>query len=212
MIAHVKAKNILDGWKKSLLAIFNEGEIIEGSDSVRDSTLVLEIEDIADYSLNSYSAEFPITYQNILTINKFIVDGSDEEKVIHEWTKLYRKRLVNDKQNQISEIIDYLRNNPSGKRAQASIWNQEVDLYSDIGPCLQILWFQIINNKLVLHVHMRASDAYGKLLMNIHEFASLQRYVATRLGIKCGRYYQFVDTCHINKQDLSTVKEIVSSW
>ncbi|HEX9804123.1 MAG TPA: thymidylate synthase [Candidatus Dojkabacteria bacterium] len=142
-------------------------------------------------------------------INNHLVYGTDEEKVIHDWTKLYRKRLVNDEINQIEEIINYLKEKPQGKRAQASIWQQDKDLYGDIGPCLQILWFQIVENRLELHVHMRASDAYGKLLMNINEFCALQRFVANELGIDTGKYYQFVDTCHINESDLEKVSKII---
>lgn len=201
MIINIKAKNIVEGWFESLKNIYENGKVLD-SEIARDSVLVLEIEDISGDKENSYSDKFPMTYEEILYINQFLIDGTNEDKVIHEWTKLYRKRLVTESYNQIQEVINYLKNKPTGKRAQATVWDQKQDLYGDIGPCLQTLWFQVIDNKLDIHVHMRASDAYGKLLMNINEFAALQRYIADKLNIDYGKYYQFVDTCHINSKDI----------
>jgi len=213
MLITVEAKNILIAWKKSLMGVYNYG--IPMTDLARNAVLSLKIDNVADSEVeDNFSRFFPMSLTDIEVINDYFVFGRYEDQVVHDWTKIYRQRLVNDKINQIKAIIDYLKQNPNGKRAQASIWQQSIDLKAEIAPCLQVLWFQIIEEKLDLHVHMRASDAYGKLLMNIHEFAAMQRYVANQLGLKTGQFYQFIDTCHINQADLKKVEQMLvdPSW
>ena len=66
-----------------------------------------------------------------------------------------------------------------------------------------------MDGKLDIHVHMRASDCYGKLLMNMNEFAALQRYLAQKLGVAPGKYIQFIDTCHLNTTDREKVELLI---
>lgn len=209
MILHITSNNIISAWKDTVTKLIESQTRIESNQLYRDAILVLEVINIDGSSENAYDDSFPMTWEEINYINQHLVTGTDEDKVIHEWTKLYRKRLVSQDYNQIEQVIEYLRTKPQGKRAQASIWDQRLDLYGDIGPCLQTLWFQINDNKLDLHVHMRASDAYRKLLMNINEFAALQRFVADRLQVNYGKYYMFVDTCHINANDETAANQLI---
>jgi thymidylate synthase len=52
---------------------------------------------------------------------------------------------------------------------------------------------------------MRAVDCFGKLLMNVNEFAALQRYVALRLNKELGGYTHFIDSLHFNMADKEAV-------
>jgi len=210
MLIQITAQTILDAWKESLEVIYKEGTPLLEDNIAKNSILVLKINNISGEKENVYSEEFPMSFNDINNINQHLIYGTNGDLVVHEWTKLYRERLVNSEHNQIEEIINYLKKKPFGKRAQASIWRQKDDMYGGIGPCLQVLWFQIVNNKLDMHVHMRASDAYGKLLININEFAALQRYIADQVGYGYGNYYQFIDTCHINHKDISIVENIIN--
>jgi thymidylate synthase len=58
-------------------------------------------------------------------------------------------------------------------------------------------------------VHMRTTDCYGKLLMNLNEFLTLQHYVAGRLDLPTGIYCQFVDSLHFHAKDASAVDRLV---
>lgn len=150
-----------------------------------------------------------MSQQDVEVINHYLVTGEHEDKVVHDWTKIYRKRLFDSEPNQIENVIEYLKKKPAGKRAQASVWQQEVDLNGPIAPCLQLLWFQIDDGKLDIHVHMRASDCSGKLLMNMNEFVALQHYMAKELGVEPGRYYHFIDTCHFNSADKEKIESLL---
>ena len=206
---YIKEKTLAEAWRKSFKELHAKGKESQESEFYRFSYAVIEITDTSS-TTDLYDAHFPMSQENITTINNYLITGEKENEVIHDWTKLYRQRLFSEDYNQVESIIEYLGKKPSGKRAQMSIWNQQIDLYGEIGPCLQIIWLQIMNGKLEMHVHMRASDCYGKLLMNMNEFIALQNYIAKRLNIQCGSYIQFTDSLHFNSTDKAVVDKLVN--
>jgi len=204
---YVKENNIANAWKKSFKELFEKGIELSQSEFYRFSHAVIEITNPTSEDI--YDEHFPMSLENIKIINNYLLTGENENTVIHDWTKIYRKRLFAEDYNQIKNIIEYLKKKPDGKRAQASIWNQEIDLYGKIGPCLQVIWLQIIDGKLEMHVHMRATDCYGKLLMNMNEFIALQNFIAKEVGVQSGLYVQFIDSLHFNLSDKKIVEELV---
>ncbi|MFB6181597.1 MAG: thymidylate synthase [Candidatus Magasanikbacteria bacterium] len=201
----VAANTTAEAWRKAFFKLMNTGKNTQDKEHIVNLPAAIEVKNT---QIDRYDGRFSMSQEEIETINKHIVSGKDTEKVTHEWTKLYRKRLFEGSTNQIEEIIKYLNEKPHGKRAQANIWNQQKDLYGEIAPCLQMVWFQVKNEKLETHVHLRASDAYGKLLMNINEFISLHHYVADELNVDYGKYIQFIDTCHVYKKDRKEAQEL----
>ncbi len=204
---YIKEDSIVDAWKKSIKELYLKGIESQKGEFYRFSHAIIEISNTT--SKDTYDENFPMSKESIDIINNYLLTGENEDKVIHDWTKIYRNRLFAKKYNQIKQIIEYLRKKPTGKRAQASIWNQEVDLYGKISPCLQLLWFQIINGKLEMHTHMRATDCYGKLLMNINEFITLQNFIAKKLELKSGLYVQFIDSLHFNSNDKELIDNLL---
>ena len=204
---YIQEKTLASAWKKSLKELHAKGAKSKESEFYRFSHAVIEISDTT--SPDTYDEHFPMSKENVEIINNFLLTGENKEKVIHDWTILYRERLFDEKYNQIENLIDYLTKKPGGKRAQASIWNQEIDLYGKIGPCLQLIWLQIIDGKLEMHIHMRATDCYGKLLMNMNEFIALQNYIAKRLDVQSGIYVQFIDSLHFNIGDKENVDDVL---
>lgn len=203
----IETTTIAEAWRKAVKNIYDQGKVIENDEIFRDSVMAIEVSDTTNGFFDNH---FPISEQDIEIINNYLVTGEGENKVIHDWTKIYRKRLFDSEPNQIKNVIEYLHKKPAGKRAQASVWQQDVDLYGSIAPCLQLLWFQIDDGKLDIHVHMRASDCYGKLLMNMNEFVALQQYIAKELGVSSGKYFHFIDTCHLNSADKEKIESLVA--
>lgn len=203
---YISESTISEAWRKSCKSLSTHGKIFNSGEIFRDAAVTLEVKDV--YS-DRFDDRFPMTQEQVETISNYLITGEQEEKVIHDWTKLYRKRLFGGKVNQIEKIITYLTKKPHGKRAQASIWDSSVDFTGEIAPCLQVLWFQVVDDNLDLHVHMRASDCYGKLLMNMHEFSALQIHIAEKLGRKAGSYKHFIDTCHFNFKDKEKIEKLI---
>lgn len=203
---YINSPTIAQAWRDALKTLYEQGKVIENDEIFRDSVMAIEV---SDTTTNLFDDRFAMSEQDVEIINHYLITGESEDKVMHDWTKIYRKRLFDSDPNQIQNIIEYLRKKPTGKRAQASIWQQAVDLTGPIAPCLQLLWFQIDDGKLDIHVHMRASDCYGKLLMNMNEFVALQQYMAKELNVDQGKYYHFIDTCHFNSSDKEKIENLV---
>ncbi|MEM1694292.1 MAG: thymidylate synthase, partial [Ignisphaera sp.] len=87
------------------------------------------------------------------------------------------------------------------RRAQAITWQPWKDLETEHPPCLQRMWFRVIDNKLVLHIHMRSNDALKAAYMNMYAFTELQRYVAQQLDVPVGRYIHIADSYHVYERD-----------
>ncbi len=213
---YINSSTISTAWREACVALYDDGNSTTGNAEIfRDESVIIEIENKTNNSFKNiidYDESYPMSKIQIERISHYLVSGKNEDEVSHEWTKLYRSRLFEGEINQVCSIVDYLKRKPFGKRAQASVWNQETDLTSEIAPCLQVVWFQVVDNNLVMHVHMRASDCYGKLLMNLHEFVSLQWFVANSLNIGFGKFLFFVDYCHFNATDAAKVQDLVASF
>lgn len=65
-------------------------------------------------------------------------------------------------------------------------------------------------NKLYFQLHARACNVYDKLLMNVQEFVSLQKYLAEELNLEIGRFVFTIDFAQIATKDIEKVKEIIS--
>ena len=204
---YINSPTISQAWQSALKALYQQGKVIENDEIFRDSVMAIEV---SNTTSDLFDDRFAMSKQDVETINNYLVTGEGEDRVIHDWTKIYRKRLFDSEPNQIQNIIEYLKKKPFGKRAQASVWQQAMDLTGPIAPCLQLLWFQIDDGKLDIHVHMRASDCYGKLLMNMNEFVALQQYMANELQVEQGKYYHFIDTCHFNSADKEKIESLIT--
>lgn len=202
----IRTLTIAESWRLALKTLYNDGRVVENDEIFRDESIALEVGNVTD---DLFDDRFPMSKDQVNTINNYLLTGEQEALVSHEWTKIYRKRLFESEPNQIQNIIEYLKKKPNGKRAQASVWQPETDLSGSIAPCLQLLWFQIVDRKLDIHVHMRASDCYGKLLMNMNEFVALQRHIAEKLSVAPGKYIHFIDTCHFNSADKMQIEKLV---
>lgn len=216
----VKSSSIKNAWRESVLNLFNSNDIL-GKEVFKEDVALIQIEKAQEVHTGFarvshtnispkeyYDTLFPMTKDEIDAINEYIVSGRRENEIAHNWTKLYRKRLFED-EDQINHVIEYLKKDPRGKRGQITIWKNQDDINAEIAPCLQLLWFQIENNNLIMHVHMRASDCYGKLLMNINEFHAIQRYIADKLTVDVGDSYIFIDSCHFYIKDKPCIEEVI---
>jgi thymidylate synthase len=195
-------------WKKAFLLLYEKGSPVAENGFYRNECAALEV---LDTSRNSawYTNLCPMGEQEIASVRDYLVHGGDPTKIEHEWTKIYRRRIFEEGM-WIHKIVSLLTDWPDCPRAQISLWRPENDyVRSNVAPCLQILWFKIIDRKLDLHVHMRTTDCYGKLLMNVNEFLGLQHYVARRLGVPTGVHRQFTDSLHFHMNDAIAVNRLV---
>jgi thymidylate synthase len=171
----------------------------------RDELVLIEIE---NPTFETPEEIFPMAEEDLTRINRYIVTGEEEDQVVHDWTKIYYHRIWDEPHSQIEFMIRTLKEGLPTGECQISMWDKSVDQDAEKSPCTQILWARIKHGKLEWHTHAHSSDAYKKLLMNIREFIALQHYVAGRLGVEVGRYYHFLDSCHIHWKDLELAQDL----
>jgi thymidylate synthase len=200
----VFGENPEKAWKKAFIELYKKGKEVKFNGFYKNESAVIEIVDITG---NSYSKYYPLKESALNDVKTYLLTGANEHKIEHEWTILYRQRLfVED--NHLDQIVNTLKEWPDCPRAQVCLWKNGTDLRrSEKAPCLQLLWFKNIGGNLDLHVHMRTTDCYGKLLLNFNEFIALQIDVAKRLSLGLGYYRQFIDSLHFHEHDTKLVDE-----
>ncbi len=201
----ITANDANKAWALTLQALLENGSDTGNEKYSRDETTLIEI---LDPKVIEADTRFPMSQADLDVINKYIYSGEDEEAVVHDWTKLYYHRAFDNPNSQIEFLINKLSEEWPAGEAQISMWDKNIDQKKKTAPCTQIIWARIKHGKLELHVHTNSSDAYKKLLMNILEFISLQHYIASRAKVRVGKYYHFLDSCHLHTADKSKVDEL----
>lgn len=202
---HVTARTPNEAWRKTFISIYDNGAEASGDKYFRDEVVLIEIESPV---VERADPRFPMKQKDLDVINKFIYTGENEDKVVHEWTKLYYHRAFDEPNSQIEFLIKNLDAEKPVGEAQISMWDKNTDQEQKVSPCTQIIWARIKHGELELHVHAHSSDVYKKLLMNILEFVSLQHYIAGRVGVPVGKYYHFLDSGHLHLKDMDDIENL----
>lgn len=191
-----------DAWRNTFTALYDTGSETGNAKYFRDEIVLIEI---TSPVVEPADARFPMQQADLDVINRFIYTGENEDKVVHDWTKLYYHRAFDQPNSQIEFLISSLNQERPVGEAQISMWDKNIDQGQSVSPCTQIIWARIKHGKLELHVHAHSSDVYKKLLMNILEFVSLQHYIAERVGVPVGKYYHFLDSGHLHIKDKDAI-------
>jgi thymidylate synthase len=123
--------------------------------------------------------------------------------------------------NQIDKVIDKLSKQPYTRQAQMITWMPEVDIDCYDPPCLQSLWYRILEDEegvywLNCNIRFRSNDAWGASFMNMFGFIQFNREiiaggVARKSGktVKLARMNWHADSYHIYGKDIVTAKEML---
>jgi thymidylate synthase len=105
--------------------------------------------------------------------------------------------------DQLDYIVEALAQAPHSRRAQAITWQPAADTVCTDPPCLQRIWCRILDDELVMNVHMRSNDAYKAAFSNMYAFTAIQAELAAELSSRLGRsitpgqYNHIADSYHI---------------
>jgi len=120
--------------------------------------------------------------------------------------------------DQIENVIEKLVGQPFTRQAQMITWMPNLDLDVFDPPCLQSLWYRILEDDgvwyLNCNVRFRSNDAWGANFMNMFGFTMFNNEViaaevSRRSGkeVKLGRMNWQADSFHIYGKDLKQAKE-----
>tara|TARA_R100001463_G_scaffold124691_1_gene181814 strand:- start:29833 stop:30840 length:1008 start_codon:yes stop_codon:yes gene_type:complete len=103
--------------------------------------------------------------------------------------------------DQLDTIVAMLRKNPEDRRAVLQMWAiQDLGRNGKDVPCNTCIYFKIRNNKLNMTVSNRSNDViWGAYGANAVHMSMLQEYMASRIGVDIGVYYQVSDSYHAYK-------------
>ena len=216
----IEGETLPETWEKAVVKTWNEGiqiktEYDKPTDPPsRDCTMVMVCRD--PFKEPRIHRAFPGGLEDLETYRQEVVNGVHDSWICPEegkWTYTYHQRLfafeVERKTiNQINYIIEKLSKTPYSRRAQGITWNPLSDPATDDPPCLQRVWFRIMNDEkgspvLNMNTHWRSRDAYKAAFMNIFALTDLQRIVALEISKKTGktvmvgRYTDIADSFHI---------------
>jgi thymidylate synthase len=111
----------------------------------------------------------------------------------------YGPRLFNwDGVNQVHNITEALRLNPSTRRAVIQLFDRnDVATRRMEAPCTTTLQYLLRGNRLHAVTHMRSNDAFLGLPHDIFCFTMLQELIARTIGAELGSYHHLVGSLHL---------------
>lgn len=123
--------------------------------------------------------------------------------------------------NQIERVIDKLSEQPFTRQAQMITWMPNVDTECYDPPCLQSLWYRILEDEngtywLNCNVRFRSNDAWGASFMNMFGFIQFNLEIIakgvadkTNKNVKLARMNWHADSYHIYGKDIKAAKEML---
>ena len=126
----------------------------------------------------------------------------------HQW----RSWLAPDGReiDQITQLIEQIKNNPSSRRLIVSAWNVgDIDKMK-LPPCHLLFQFYVNDGKLSCQLYQRSADVFLGVPFNIASYALLTMMVAQVTGLQPGDFVQTFGDAHIYNNHLEQVRTQLS--
>jgi len=112
--------------------------------------------------------------------------------------------------DQISNLIENIKNNPDSRRLIVSAWNVgEVDKMK-LPPCHCFFQFYIANDKLSCQLYQRSADIFLGVPFNIASYALLTLMIAQVTNLAPGEFVHTLGDAHIYSNHIEQVKQQLS--
>ncbi len=108
--------------------------------------------------------------------------------------------------DQISQVIDSIKNNPNSRRHIVSAWNVGAIDDMNLPPCHILFQFYVADGKLSCQLYQRSADIFLGVPFNIASYALLLHMVAQVTGLKPGTFVHTLGDAHIYLNHIEQVK------
>ena len=108
--------------------------------------------------------------------------------------------------DQISQVVDSIKNNPNSRRHIVSAWNvSEIDNMA-LPPCHILFQFYVADGKLSCQLYQRSADIFLGVPFNIASYAILLQMMAQATGLQAGEFVHTLGDAHIYNNHIEQVK------
>ncbi len=108
--------------------------------------------------------------------------------------------------DQISQIIDQIKNTPDSRRIIVSAWNVADIENMALPPCHAFFQFYVADGKLSCQLYQRSADIFLGVPFNIASYALLTMMVAQVTGLKVGDFVHTLGDAHLYSNHIEQTK------
>ena len=108
--------------------------------------------------------------------------------------------------DQISNLINQIKNNPDSRRLIVSAWNVGEIEKMKLPPCHAFFQFYVAEGRLSCQLYQRSADIFLGVPFNIASYALLTMMVAQVCGLKTGEFVHTLGDAHIYLNHSEQVK------
>lgn len=109
--------------------------------------------------------------------------------------------------DQISEVVETIKNNPDSRRIIVSAWNVSDIKNMNLPPCHAFFQFYVADGKLSLQLYQRSADSFLGVPFNIASYSLLLLMMAQVCGLGPGEFIHTFGDVHIYRNHLEQVME-----
>lgn len=108
--------------------------------------------------------------------------------------------------DQISNLVDQIKNNPNSRRLLVSAWNvADVDNMA-LPPCHCLFQFYVADGKLSCQLYQRSADVFLGVPFNIASYALFTMMLAQVCGLEAGEFVHTFGDAHIYSNHFEQTK------
>lgn len=108
--------------------------------------------------------------------------------------------------DQISQVIDQIKNNPNSRRIIVNAWNVGYVDQMALPPCHAFFQFYVADGKLSCQLYQRSADIFLGVPFNIASYAFLVHMVSQVCGLEVGDFVHTLGDAHIYNNHIDQVK------
>ena len=112
--------------------------------------------------------------------------------------------------DQISQVIEQLKNNPDSRRIIVSAWNVGLIDTMALPPCHAFFQFYVAEGKLSCQLYQRSADIFLGVPFNIASYALLTMMMAQVTGLQPGEFVHTLGDAHLYQNHLEQVETQLS--
>ncbi|MDB5792922.1 MAG: thymidylate synthase [Massilia sp.] len=108
--------------------------------------------------------------------------------------------------DQISQVLDQIRNTPDSRRMIVSAWNVADVPQMKLPPCHALFQFYVADGKLSCQLYQRSADIFLGVPFNIASYALLTHMMAQQAGLEVGDFVWTGGDCHLYSNHMEQVE------